>query len=386
LKNRKLTLLCSIGLILVLVLSTILAACAQETAAPGAPTKISPQVPSQPATPATPSTPATPAKPAPAPAAEVFKWRLVSCWPAGQPLYSEMIMYLAAQIEEQSMGRITVTPYPGGTLYPATEALEATQGGVSEMAVSDGSYIAGKLPVAGVHALLPMLMPDAESIPYVDYELGADKIMAREFAKFNIQYFGPVAGSGKGHGLISKNPIRTLDDFKTMTVRTFGAYMDLFAKMGAKTIFIPHEEVYMALQLGTIDAYNTGRDAEWAYRSHEICKYYEMPAVGTGAGVMFANMDAYNKLTPDLQLAVMTAAKLTSGWMIYAYNPLYNDQVTVWFDNYGLERIDWGPEVVAALVEKAEEIWDERASADPASAEYIELAKDYAAKKRAGKL
>ncbi len=375
-------------LALVMVISILgmsIVGCAKEEA-PGAPTRITPQVPA-PAAPA-PVTPApvTPAKPAPAPEAEVFDWRLASGWPEAGAIHRVEVVHLANQIEETSMGRIKLRVYAGGVLFPEQESLEAAGEGVCELVCTDGSYARGRLPVGAIESGLPMLYEDTRDIAYCNYELGVREILLREYAKFNVRYLGLVTSAGSGSGLMTVPPIRTLDDFKGVTIRTYGAYLDFFEKVGMGTVFLPHDEVYMALMLGTIEGYCTGRGQQWDYRGHEVCEYYYMPGVGAAAGLAMANMDAWDSLPPDLQQAIWDAVRVHAGWMIYGYDPIYVDVAMKWFDGYGLERIVWGPEIVNALHEAAKEVWDEFAAESPASAEAMNIVTDYLEKKRAGTL
>jgi len=316
--------------------------------------------------------------------AKVFDWRFAGYTPAGSTLYDVAQLKLPALIEEATGGRIKFTSYPGGTLFPVDEALEAMGEGVCELGITAGSYFSGKLPVAGADCGVPLLYADASDLLYCNYELGVSDIKEREYTKFNVQYLSREPDSEIV--LMSVKPIRTLDDFVGTKVRSFGSYLDWYEDMGMGAVFLPHDEMYMALQLGTVDAYATCPGIMYDMKGHEVCEYYYMPTAGGSAGTTIMNLDAWNSLTPDLQQAMKDAAYIHCAWTLFYYKPVYNDQALTWFDNYGLERITWSDEIQAVMIEKAEAIWDDLAEKDAASAEVINIIKGYLAKKSAGEL
>ena len=383
-KGKKSNLILSTGLILVLLASFVLAACAPE-AAPAAPTAPAKPAPATPATPATPTAPATPATPAPAPQAEVFQWKFAGGWPPGGAMYDQGCMNFVDNVEKYSDGRIEVDSYGGGVLYPEKETLDATGGGVVQLSMVDASYHRGKIPCAGIDSGLPMVYIEAIDALYVHNILGVAEINRREYEPFGVYYLGLMCLDG-GNALMSANPINTVDDFKGVKVRTFGAYLDWCDAMGMESTYLPHDEVYMALQLGTIEAYLTNRRAQWDWRGHEVCNYYYYPALGTGGVPALVNLDAYNSLPSDLQLSLEAAQQASAAWWLYYYSQVNTLQAPYWFDDYGLTRIVWDSEVQAAMIDKAQVIWDETAAENAASAEIIGIIREYHAKKLAGEL
>jgi TRAP-type C4-dicarboxylate transport system substrate-binding protein len=232
-----------------------------------------------------------------------------------------------------------------------------------------------------------MLYPHDRDVYYCHYELGLNELKRPEFEKFNTYFVGPMPVSGSGCGFMTVDPIRTLDDFKGVKVRSFGAYLDWCEALGMEAVYLPHDEVYMALQLGTINAYLTVRGVQYVWKGHEVCDYYYFPSTGSGTNSILVNLDAWKSLTPELQGQIQQAAEMHAGWMLYSYVPVYCEQATNWFDNYGLERIDWGPEVVDAMYKEAETCWEDFAEADPpVSRQLIDIVTGYLAKKRAGEL
>ena len=229
-----------------------------------------------------------------------------------------------------------------------------------------------------------MLWPDQQSIVYVHYSLGVNEIKRKGFDKVGIYYLGPMAGNE--HGLMTVEKLYNMNYFKGTTIRTFGAYLDWYERLGMKTVYIPHDEVYMALKLGTVAGYSTGRGEQWDWRGHEVCNYYYLPNVGYQFGQVFANMDAWNSLTPDLQKDVETSLQLLNLFSMVTWNAVWNEPAKTWFDNYGLEAVTWPLETQAFMYEKAQEVWLEGAAGDPESEEILGIIINYLDHRQAGTL
>jgi TRAP-type C4-dicarboxylate transport system substrate-binding protein len=103
--------------------------------------------------------------------------------------------------------------------------------------------------------------------------------------------------------LISKKPIRTMDDLKGLKVRSFGAiYPKILQKLGAVPVNIPFHEVYEGLQRGTVDAALTSYGAAFAYKNFEVAKY--LSDISFGADAVYAtyiNLDLYNSWPQNLK-------------------------------------------------------------------------------------
>ena len=125
-KRRRFALFCSIGLILVLVASLVLAACAPAAPTPGAPTRITPQVPEQKQQAPVTVTPTVPkaAKPAPAPSAEIFEWKFQDNVPVGPGAHWQVGLWFNDWVENHSNGRLVITQYPA-LLTNAAVALDS---------------------------------------------------------------------------------------------------------------------------------------------------------------------------------------------------------------------------------------------------------------------
>ena len=159
-------------------------------------------------------------------------------------------------METASAGRLDVTLYPPGQLIPTAEQLEAVYAGAVDMVHTTPPYFRGRIPVTDVEYALPLDFEHPTQKEIFFYEYGFKEFMDKIYAEQGIYFLG--AGFGSGLDFLSSKPVNSLDDWRGIMTRTFGASADLLDAVGVPTTYIPGGELYMGLKLGTVDAYAFG--------------------------------------------------------------------------------------------------------------------------------
>ena len=114
-----------------------------------------------------------------------------------------------------------------------------------------------------------------ETLTYF-YQMGGMDIIRKAYGEHGLYPLAPQAVSGIT--LYSKKPIKTIEDFKGLKVRSTGIVAEVFKKAGATPVFFPGEELYQALQTGVCDAAHWGStSAGWDMRFQEVTKYIIKP-------------------------------------------------------------------------------------------------------------
>jgi TRAP-type C4-dicarboxylate transport system substrate-binding protein len=129
----------------------------------------------------------------------------------------------------------------------------------------------------------------------------ADKLVrtfpaaAAEFEKANVKY---LFSSGVWHyTLISKKPVKSLEDIKGLRVRTFGYLSRAWAELGGVPVSIPIPEIYDALQKGTLDAVLTQPISMYkSLRLCEVAKHFTRIELGCLPVPVLMNMGTWSKL------------------------------------------------------------------------------------------
>ena len=246
--------------------------------------------------------------------AKTYKWRLATAWPSGIPLYTDMAEVFANNVEAMSGGRIKVQVLPGGSIAPALEVTDTVAKGIAEMGHSWPGYDIGR---DATTAILGGYAGGMESVPMMHwlYTGGGKKL----WNEFRLDKFGVVAfpcGIRPPEAFAhSHKPIRTLDDFKGLKMRTVGAWAQILPTLGGSTVSLPGAEVYQALERKVIDC------TEWATPGenvisgfHEIAKYVIVPGAHQPSAPfeLVINKKKWDSLPDDLKSIIEQSAELTT--------------------------------------------------------------------------
>lgn len=249
--------------------------------------------------------------------AQEVKWRMATGRTPALTPYHDADLRLAETINTMSGGRLQITIHPAGELMPAFEVFDATRTGVIQAAAAWPTYWTTKNTAFDLFCSLGFMMTPMDWITWL-YQGGGLELGQELYARFNIKFF-PMAITGPESGFRTNKPVKTLDDFKGLKLRS-GVLQNIWVleQVGANPVRIPGGEIYMALRLGTIDGAEFGvPSTDWNMKFHEITKYQVTPAgwhqVGTVSDLMI-NMDAWKKLPADLQAIVQSAAQANLIW------------------------------------------------------------------------
>jgi tripartite ATP-independent transporter DctP family solute receptor len=155
-------------------------------------------------------------------------------------------------VARKSGGKITVRPFPGGTLGPDLQVVSAMQGGTIDLNVMNASLLAGN--VKEMAALdLPFLFDSAgEADAVIDGPVGRkliDKLPAKNL--IGLAYWD--LGFRQMH--TRSKPIAKADDLRGLKMRVIPTpiYVDFMNATGANAVPMPFTETYTALEQGAID-------------------------------------------------------------------------------------------------------------------------------------
>jgi tripartite ATP-independent transporter DctP family solute receptor len=112
----------------------------------------------------------------------------------------------------------------------------------------------------------------------------------------------------------SRKPLRTLDDFKGLKIRLQPNEMHLaiFRALGANAIAMDLKDLYVALRQGDIDAQENPYAIIYDYKWYEHQKYLSDTAHVLDLIAIVANRNAFMRLQPHEQKAILEAAAIAS--------------------------------------------------------------------------
>ncbi|MDR1933133.1 MAG: TRAP transporter substrate-binding protein DctP [Spirochaetales bacterium] len=196
----------------------------------------------------------------------------------------DAVQYFCNKLKEASGGRLIVELYTAEALVPTMQALDGVKNGIVEAAFTAPDYQGGKEPMLKLQAYRP-------ADPWSDYQ------HAEEFFE-RYEYLAEKAWTNLGVGYAgtvqfqpneaehSNKEIRKISDWQGVKMRTAGLGQELFTAMGASVVTMPMGDIYQAMKLNTIDAFEAGGYSDnYQNALHEVVKYNIEPALHCGASV-----------------------------------------------------------------------------------------------------
>jgi TRAP-type C4-dicarboxylate transport system substrate-binding protein len=320
----------------------------------------------------------------PAIAAEnVIKWRFQAYVTAGTTHYIESAIGVADEVRKRTDGRLDIQVFPSGSLLPDTEIIKGVKRGMLEMGMSNPSNFVAEVPLAGIAGGLPFAAAETWEWAYIMNTMGFEKMFQEELAGQGLYYHSGMMTRGM---LALKKPVRKMDDFKGLKLRSSGIMQRYFTSIGAAASYLPGQEIYTALASGVIDGSHWGAvQGNTDIGSYEVCKYHLNVClfVSSGDGYII-NQDAFNKLPKDIHDILVAVLDDHFGKRRDTY--LFQEVTTLNknIKKYGTEVLTLPEEEYAKMVKAALPLWDEAAKKSPSCAKAIEMIREF--NKKMGRL
>ena len=218
---------------------------------------------------------------------------------------------LAKRIEERTGGRVKVLVYPAGQLFSDKDMMKAVPAGAVEMANTTLAGWTGMIP--GLLLLdLPLFYKDHfHYFRTVDGKAG--EILKEEFERVGVKLLYWMGCYPLDFA--SKQPIRTLEDFKGKRIRGHGEMeVEGIKALGASPTFLGGGEVYMALQRGTVDGALSAAASFWDRKYYEVVKYITNVHYTLAIYGVLMNLKKWNELPPDIQKIILECSVEAQEW------------------------------------------------------------------------
>ena len=303
-----------------------------------------------------------------------YEWKLHSAWPPNDLTY-EFLPELADYVSKQSDGRLEITIYPGDSLLPTTELMDGCRQGAIEMLQATDTYWRDEVPEGNFTYGIPFSMRNHEEMAEYLYDWGALDIVREAFNEAGIYYLD-VHFCGEV-SIMSNKPVYSAADWVGMKARVPGSIADVMKEWGASPVMFPGSELFMAMQLGTVDACVWDVSAMVSLGYYEVVDYYIMPPImGAFTGDILIDLKAWESLPSDLQQILTDGAEYYRNMLNVRYDA-ESEKVITMADALGYEVITVPEADVLEMTAKAESVWDEIGAQSDRCGELLELMKDF---------
>lgn len=212
--------------------------------------------------------------------------------------YQAIVDALPERIAKLTDGRMEIQT--SATIVGPLQHLAAVRDGRLEAAAAVLPYYSGEAPVLNIGGLPGLFQSFEEYTKATDAFLfeAYDKIYREKYNAAHLAH-----GNWPGQVIFSKQPIRTLADFRGTKIRAHNLETSqLMAKLGAKPIAMPFGEFFPAIQRGVVDAGMTGTMPGFGIGLYQVTKYINDWRIGyTVAWSIVANTKTWESLPADLK-------------------------------------------------------------------------------------
>ena len=207
------------------------------------------------------------------------------------------------ELKKKSKGKITSTMYAGGALGKGPEHFDIVSKGLSDMGYFTATWTPGRFPLTDVLSLAAWV--DGKDVATEIGNAMYNRVLKQEFPGVKmVELNGCIQAF-----MWTKKPVRTLEDVKGLKVRTPGGHQTNYIKsLGAEPIFMPLGDVYLAIEVGTIDGLVTCPPLVLAYKLHEVAKYGVVATFGCVTEGVIMNQETWKKTPEDQKRVIETVS------------------------------------------------------------------------------
>ena len=151
-----------------------------------------------------------------------------------------------SEVEKRTSGKVAVNTYPGGTLLGAKAMMDGVIAGQADIGCLCMAYQPGRFVVTNATSL-PVGIPNSKvgSLVLLDVY---KKYQPEAFAKVKVLTMFTTAPTN----IMSKVPVRSLDDIKGLDLRASGGAAQILGAWGANPVGMPMPATVEALQKGVV--------------------------------------------------------------------------------------------------------------------------------------
>lgn len=212
------------------------------------------------------------------------------------------------EVEKRTNGMVQVNTFPGGTLLGAKGMMDGVIAGQADIGNICMAYQPGRFIVTNATSLpLGITDPVKGSMSllklYEKYKPAAFKDVVV------LAMFVNTPGN-----VMSKTPVRTLDDIKGMDLRASGGAAQILKAWNANPVGMPMPATVEALQKGTVKGLFSSLEVMKDFKFAENCKYVTMTDTVFYPFSVIMNKAKYASLPEDVKKVFMDLKEEQSLW------------------------------------------------------------------------
>ena len=301
---------------------------------------------------------------------------MVTSWPTSLDTIYGGALNTAKFINELTGGDVVVDVYPGGAQVGGLEVYDAVSSGAFALGHTAPYYYVGKNTAHAFFTAIPFGLNAQQQNAWL--ESGGGQALWDELnAPDNLIAFA-AGNTGVQMGGWFNKEINSLEDLQGLKMRIPGLGGKVMTRAGVNVQVLPGGEIYLSLELGTIDATEwVGPYDDEILGFHKIAQYYYTPGwhePGPTLGT-YVNLDEWNGMPEDIQNTIKIASKAANLQMLADYDAK-NGAAFARIKESGVEVREFPAEVLQGLEGHMDDIHSEEVASN---ADYAKIHAEWSA-------
>ena len=250
----------------------------------------------------------------------IVQWRMATTWTKAVDIVFGSAETLSRRVKAMTGGRFVITPYESGEIVPGLEVFDAVRDGTVECGHTSGAFYVDKNPVFGI-GTMPFGLNAQQQNAWLYYGNGLETLQAT-YADYGIINF-PAGNSGVQMGGWFKQEVNTLQDLQGLKMRLPGLGGKVMDRLGMKTVSLPLDAIFPAMEAGEIDAVEfIGPYDDEKLGFYHLASYYYYPGWWDPGSLfeVYVNLDAWNQLPIEYQEIFKSASAEANIRMLAQYD------------------------------------------------------------------
>ncbi len=236
--------------------------------------------------------------------------------PSSHGLYTQAFLPFAELVERETQGRLRFEAFTDRMLHGPLDGFKAAVTGITDYTHAYVTYQPGSFKL--LHApQLPFLFSSPQVASLVVEELYPQHFKA-EYERMGV--YLAHCDCTSPYNLISKTPIRRLEDLSGRKIRvTGGLTAEILRELGAVPVAIAAAEIYPAFQRGIVDAVTLALSDIVSYRLYEIGPFYTHVDLNVILLHYCLNPRTFDSLPEDLRVSLYRLFRVRSQIAVQNY-------------------------------------------------------------------
>ena len=308
---------------------------------------------------------------------KVINWKLPAHYPAASVSFQDSVHAVAKVVKERTGGKFILEPAPAGAIIPGPEVFNAVKRGMVPIGVTSSAYDLAQAPILNIVAGLPFNFANEWEGVYFHKWMGFEKIIQDDLLKnHGVMYFSDRIYTTE---LSLKKPVRSMDDFRGLKLRSSGILQKYLTSIGAAASMIPGGDIYTALASGMLDGAHWGAvQGSSSMKFYEINKYHLRPALSIAAtDIWVINKRAFDSLPAQFQEVLVSTLEEHFWRRTNQYTYQEELELAKVQREQKVTLLTMPPDEFAKMQAAAIKIWDEVAAMTPENKKAVDMIKEF---------